>query len=120
MDRVKWIKHQGRDILFVDLSNVQDTQVEIEAANEAEEIIKGQAAGSVLTLIDYTNMHYDVSGVEAQKNYSAAVKPYVRASAAVGIDGLKNIIVRSVARITGRNIRLFPDLESAKDWLATQ
>lgn len=120
MGRVSWIKHQGRDILFVDLKDVQQTAVEIEAANEAEQIIKTKPQNSVLTLIDYTGMHYDSAGVEAQKNYSSAVAPYVRASAAVGIDGLKRIIVRSVARITSRNIKLFDDPESAKDWLVTQ
>ena len=120
MEQVKWIKHQGKDILFVDLSNVQKVEVEIEAAHEAEKIIMQQPQNSVLTLIDYTGMHYDVHGVEAQKNYSSAVAPFVRASAAVGIDGLKKVIVRSVSRITGRNIKLFDDLESAKDWLATQ
>jgi hypothetical protein len=120
MDLVKWIRHKDKDILFVDLSNVQQTSIEIEAAQEAEKIIKTQPKDSVLTLIDYTGMHYDVTGVEAQKNYSSAVAPYVRASAAVGIDGLKKIILRSVARITSRNIKLFDDLESAKDWLATQ
>jgi hypothetical protein len=120
MDLVKWIRHKDKDILFVDLSNVQKTDVEIETALAAEKIILAQPLGSVLTLIDYTGMHYDIHGVEAQKNYSSAVAPYVRASAAVGIDGLKKVILRSVARITSRNIKLFDDLESAKDWLATQ
>ncbi len=120
MEKVKWIKHLNKDILFVDLSNVQETEMAIEAAEEAEKIIAGQPPNSVLTLFDYTGMRYDMHGVEAQKNYSVAVKPYVRASAVVGIDGLKNVIVRSVIRLTGRNIKLFADLKSAKDWLATQ
>jgi hypothetical protein len=120
MERVRWINHKGRDILFIDMSNLQQTEDEVEVANEAERIVKTRPEGSVLTLFDYTGMHYDINGVEAQKNYSAAVKPYVKSSAVIGIDGLKKIILRSVARVTGRNIRLFDDLESAKDWLAAQ
>ena len=117
---MKWIRHKGKDILFIDLSNIQEAELEIEMANEAERIIKEQPPNSVLTLVDYTGMRLDVQGIEVQKKYSMSIKPYVRASATVGIDGFKNVIVRSVVRITGRKIKLFPDLESAKDWLATQ
>ncbi|MCU0607619.1 MAG: hypothetical protein MUF78_09430 [Candidatus Edwardsbacteria bacterium] len=120
MERVKWIRHRDADILFIDMSNLQTTEEEVAVANEAERIIKGCPQQSVRTLLDYTGMHYDVTGVEAQKNYSAAVTPYVKASATIGMDGLKRVILRSVARITGRNIKAFDDLEAAKDWLAGQ
>ena len=54
------------------------------------------------------------------KEFVHANKPHVRAAAVVGIDGLKKIVYEAVMRFSGRNVPVFPDLETAKDWLVAQ
>ena len=46
--------------------------------------------------------------------------PSIKASAAVGITGMKGSITRSLTRLTGRPIRTFDTIEQAKEWLISQ
>ncbi len=120
MDKVTTITHKGREISFTDLSDTINTDRWIDILDQAEEVIKAQPPKSVLSLIDYTNAHFDFAAVEAQKNYSAAVTPHIKASAVVGLNSLMMIILRSIIRLTGREIRVFNDSTTAKDWLVKQ
>ena len=120
MERVTFISHKGKDIIFTDLSQTASSAQQIDILNQAEKLISTQPPKSVLSLIDYTGARYDLTSVEAQKNFSAAVTPHMKASAVLGIGGLKQVILRSIVRITGRNIKTFDDNEAAKDWLAEQ
>ena len=44
----------------------------------------------------------------------------MKAIAVVGVTGVKWIIVQSLIKLTGRNIKLFDTRENAKEWLAGQ
>jgi len=120
MDHVRIIQHRGREIIILDLKGVTDIETSLAAVNAAEALIKTRPPSSVLLITDVSDAHYDVTGVEALKNFSHAITPFVKASAAVGITGMKSIIIRSLTRLTGRTIQMFGDIEQAKDWLALQ
>lgn len=120
MERVNWISHKGKQIVFTDLSHMMSSEEQVAVIRQAQELICAQPPQSVLSLIDYTGIHYNIPAVEAQKTFSTAVTPHMKASAVVGITGMMQVIYRSVVRITRRNIKTFDDLESAKEWLATQ
>ena len=47
-------------------------------------------------------------------------KSYIKASAIVGITGLKQIVFNGLMRITGRDIKSFSTIEQAKSWLISQ
>lgn len=47
-------------------------------------------------------------------------KPYVKASAVVGLSGLQQIVYNGIMKITGREIKSFSTLAEAKDWLAAR
>ncbi len=119
MERVQVISHRGREIIFTDLSGTAEIEEQTAILNRAEALIRSRPPASVLSLIDYSGARYGLRSVEIQKNFSAAVTPYMKASAVTGISGMMRIILRSVVRITGRNIRDFPGIEQAKDWLAS-
>ena len=76
-----------------------------------------QEEKSVLLLTNVTNTHYDVVAIEHLKDFSKSITPYVKASCAVGVSGIKKVIVLSLNRISGRNIHLADNVEQAKDWL---
>jgi len=118
MEKVNFIKHKGKDIIFTNLANTANIEEQLAILAKAEETIKTQPPKSVRSLIDYTNARYDLHSVEAQKNFSASVTPYMKASAVVGLSGLMRVILRSIVRITGRKIKDFERIEAAKDWLA--
>ncbi|MBI4726562.1 hypothetical protein HY768_04970 [candidate division TA06 bacterium] len=71
-------------------------------------------------MTDVTRAHYTTQTVDTMKEFSQAVTPYVLASAAVGVSGIKRIVLQSLVRLSGRDIRMFDDREQALDWLAGQ
>ena len=104
-------------MLFIDFSHAEPGQV-MDVISEARGIIASQPHNSVNTLTDVTEVHYDRETAEALKLYTQHNKPYVRAAAVVGVVGLKKVLYRAILALTGRDIHLFDDLESARDWLA--
>ncbi len=120
MEQVRFERHKGKDILIVDLSQSRTQDEGISILERGEQTVKTQAPKSVLLLTNFGELRYDVNGVEAVKNYSSAITPYVKASAVLGVGGIKRVILRTVTRLTGRNIVPFDDMERAKDWLAEQ
>lgn len=119
MERVKFIKHEWKQILLLDFSNGSVDEV-IKAIAKASDTIRLQPKSSLLILTDVTNARYNLEVVEKLKDFTSANTPYVRASAVVGLDGLKKIVYNAVIMFSKRRISVFEDIEKAKDWLIKQ
>ncbi|MEW6586442.1 MAG: hypothetical protein AB1442_12630 [Nitrospirota bacterium] len=119
MERVRFIYHRNRQILFLDFSNCSASEV-IRIIEEARKVISLQPRQSLLTLTNVTGTKYNLDVTQAMKEFTNENKPFVKAGAVTGIDGLKKIIYEAVMRFSGRNIPVFPDVEKAKDWLVKQ
>lgn len=120
MSSVNFIEHRGKRILFMDISGNQDPKESMRTGDQAKAIILAQPPKSVLLLTDVTNARYNPEATDYMKEYSSRITPFVKASAMVGVHGIRSIILQTLIRVSGRNIRLFQDLESARDWLAGQ
>ncbi len=119
MDRVNVIKHNGKEILHLDFSNCTVDEV-VSIVQKAKAVISRMPEGSVLTLTDVTETHFNEYVSRLMKEFVAHNKPYVKASAVVGITGLKKIIFEAVMRFSKRKLSPFQTIEEAKDWLSTQ
>lgn len=117
---VQFITHKGKRILYQSVEGGKSADDNIAVFDEAERIIKMQPEKSVLLLTNVTGAHYNTDAAERLKLFSSAVTPYVIASAAVGVGGIKRVILMSLVRISGRDIRMFDSIEEAKDWLVEQ
>ncbi len=115
-ERVKFIKHQDRDILYLDFSNSKTDQV-LKIIEDAKEVIRTKPEKSILTLTDVTNARFNDAVGESMKQFAAHNKPYVKAGAVIGITGLKKIIFGAVMAFSKRNLESFDDIEEAKRWL---
>ncbi len=120
MERVSFAKHKGRDILIVDLSESKNADDNIAVLDKARAVIDIQAPKSLLILTNVTNAHYDPRAADAMKKYSAANTPYIKASAVVGVTGIRRVIYQAIVKITGRQISTFESADEALDWLASQ
>lgn len=120
MSRTRFIKHNGIQILFLDFSRLSGTPEIAEQVEIARKIIAVQPLSSVRTLVDLTDLAFNQEAVQLVKEFTAHNKPYVIASALVGITGLKGVIVSAVARFSERTFKTFADLELAKQWLSEQ
>lgn len=119
-ERVRFVDHRGKKILIQDLTDSTSIEMNIKIFDRTRELILTQPPKSVRLLSIFINAHYSPEAVDHMKKFSETVTPYMLASAAVGISGIKKIIYHSLIRLTGRKIELFETTEQALDWLAEQ
>ena len=119
MQRVKPINHYGKQLLLLDFSGARKEDFPV-ALEEAEKSIRNQPLNSVLTLTDVSGARYNEEIVQTIKEFTKGNKPFVKAAAVVGLDGLKKIICSTVMLFSQRNLKAFDDIEKAKDWLSQQ
>ena len=118
MDTMKTIEHKGRNIVLLDFVNA-DTAAVLRKIEEYKEIIAWQNVRSLLVLTDVTRCEINKKTVQAFKDFTAHNRPYVTASATIGLSGSARIFVNIINQFSKRDIRHFSDPNSAKDWLVT-
>ncbi len=114
-ERFRQITHKGETIVVLDLSNLQDEK----------EIIRLLKLRSTLQrphclLVDLTNTHFSRAIVREAKENAKAVRPVLKAFAAVGTGGMVSMLAGAVGRFSGMNIGTFGTWQEAMDWLAKQ
>lgn len=117
MIRGKFFKHRDRMILNLDFSDL-----DIDDAGQVCDYVKGVISrmppGTVLTLVNVTNVKYDQAFRNLSNGLAEHNKPYVLAGAVVGVDGWKKLIFWATTKLTGRsNLKAFDSIEEAKEWL---
>jgi hypothetical protein len=117
-NRVQFIRHNGVEILHINWSDAQASEM-LEAMAEARKMIASRPHASVRTLTTVDGSHMDRQVTNALKDYVEHNKPYVRAGAVVGLNDLKMIAFNFVNRVTGRNLRAMDTVDEAKNWLAS-
>jgi hypothetical protein len=118
-DRLKKISHRGCSILFTDYSNFI-TLDEWKALLDAErELMPKEKLGSVLALAVFTGSRFSASVFSAIKELAVHNKPYMKASALVGLSSLQQgVFLKGIERTADRSFGLFDSVQEAMDWLA--
>ena len=119
MERVRIVTHRGARIVLQDFANVLTPEEGMRAIEEARAFVERQPKG-VLLLTDVTASTFDQRVVDAMKQLAEHHKPFVAASAIVGLSPIQRVVYATVVKITGRIIRPFTSIEEAKDWLVAQ
>jgi hypothetical protein len=119
MERVKFIVHKWRQLLVLNFSHCTVNEA-TETINEARQVIRSQPQSSLIILTNVTDAKYDLAVIEQLKAFTSNNKPYVRASAVVGLDGLQKIVYTAVTLFSKRTFPVFDNIEKAKDWLIEQ
>lgn len=119
--RVEILNYRGKEIVYIDFSNLDITQDDEFKATikEAKEVIKKYPPASALTLVNFTNLRFSSQFLAELKELTIHNKPYVKSGAAFGIQGLQKVVFDSVMKMTGRNLPLFNSKEGGLDWLST-
>jgi hypothetical protein len=115
-ERVQFIKHKGKELLFLDFSECKPEEV-LSVIDEAKMAIRTRSENSVCTLTDVTNLRFDDNVSEKMKAFTVHNKPYVKAAAVVGVVGIKKILFEAIMLFSRRKFHAFDTLEQAKTWL---
>ena len=117
--RVSLIEHAGVSILLLDWTTLNLEQIK-EMTAEARVVIHSAPPFSLLILSDFTDTHYDKATADLLSDYAKSNAPFVKASALVGMTGMKKILYNVAARVSGRTFSLHDTRESALKWLVSQ
>lgn len=115
-DRIRFITHQGKRILLVDLSNC--STVEVEKIVRASKLVTTRPRGSVLMLSDFTGVAFDQNAVRAMKKNAVFDKPFIKKSARVGAENFPEMFSEKMRSLSRREFPGFNAREEALTWLA--
>ena len=116
-DRTRFITHQSKQILQLDMSKCSAREVE-EIFRGLPDIVTTRPLGSVLILSDFTGASFDADAIRVLKETAVFDKPYVRKSAFVGTENLVQGFVENLQSFSRREFPAFKTRNEALAWLA--
>lgn len=119
MDRVRFVTHEGKQILLVDYSHCT-RQTVLDILKERERVVLAQPKGSVLTLVDVTGAQFSKDTVEEIKKVAVRERDRVKRAAVVGIESVPKVLFESLKTFAARDYHTFPTREAAMDWLVKE
>jgi hypothetical protein len=117
MERVNLIKYKDQNIFLMDFSDLKSENEIQDIINKSILFIRSQPKGSLLTLTDISNMHFNNNIKDLFTSFVKGNKPYVKAGSVVGISGLQSFVYNAIMKLTGRNIKSMKSIIEAKEWL---
>lgn len=118
--RVRFVDHQGRRIIFTDLSGL-DPQQSPAVLDEARRLVATlPKERSLLSLLVVRKMRFDPQTIDLMKQIGRANEPWVIATAVVGLTAIGRVLAKVVSTFSGRRYAAFDTEDQAKEWLARQ
>jgi SpoIIAA-like len=118
-DRIRFIQHQGQQVLLADLSDCTPRDVE-KIAMLVPSYVTSEPRGSVLLLADFTGAEFDRIAIERIKESAVFDRPHVKRSAWVGTENLPKIFLEHIKNFSQRELPTFKTREEAMDWLVKE
>jgi hypothetical protein len=110
MKALEIIHYNGKSIVMVDLTNSTTEQL-VATLKDAQQKISKLPAKSALLMTDAAKESYNAETGAAIKEFAAKNTPFIKASAVVGVDGMKSVLQTAVAMQNRRDIAAFPNRE---------
>jgi hypothetical protein len=115
-ERVRFLTHQDKEVLLVDLSNCSAAEVE-KLVRIVPVIVTAQPLHSVLILTDFTGASFDDEALRTMKESAVFDKAHVKKSALVGAQSLPHGFYEILRSFSRREFPAFDTREGALDWL---
>jgi len=118
-NRIRFITHQGKSVLLVDLTNCTAAEVGV-IARRVPEFVTAEPLGSALVLGDFTGAQFDREAIDSIKESAVFDRPHIRKSAWVGLENLPHVLYENMKSFTRRTLPTFKTREEALDWLVKE
>jgi len=118
-DRIRFIAHQGKQILLVDVSNCSAAEVK-KISQIVPQYVTAEPKSSVLLLADFSGAEFDREAVTKVKETAVFDRPHVKKSAWVVTDSLPKIFYEHIKTFSRRELPTFKTREEALDWLVKE
>ncbi|OGI06875.1 MAG: hypothetical protein A2Y40_00330 [Candidatus Margulisbacteria bacterium GWF2_35_9] len=114
---VSKIKYNNKEIILIEYPHNSSREEILSIAKTSSDLIRSFPLDSVYTLTVFGDFNFDNETRNEFMHYLNGNKIYVKACAAVGINGLKKIIYNSILLLTQRKIKICSTVEEAKRYL---
>lgn len=118
----RFIEHKGKQIYFVDYSNIKSNEEFlsiIKETNAFREKAKAEGKRNLLMLVDVSGSFVYGEVLDELKKAGKFTKELTAKEAVVGVTGAKKVLLLVVQTFTKMNIRVFNTVEEARDWLVS-
>ena len=115
-DRIRFIEHQGKQILLLDFSHANAREMLL-LLEELRIMVAQHPRGSLVTLSDTTGATVDHAVATKIKEVLTFDRPFVKKTAWVGTESIPNAFMENFHTFSQREIVTFKTREEAMDWL---
>lgn len=121
-DTLEKIEHHGKVIFLSDYRGIAGSEMAAQIRENARVALELAHKGETnqLRLTDLRGCFATQEIMDAFKEAGAQLAPHFKASAVLGIEGMKKHLLRLVNQFAGLGARPFDSAEEAKDWLVRQ
>ena len=117
-ERLKWLDHNGKKILYNDYRNLAGDEM-LTPIGEVSGEVAALGEKDLLLLVDFRNSFANKANVEALREAGERNKHLYKKTAVLGITGIKKGFLEMVNRLTNIGVKPFDSEEDAKNWLVT-
>jgi hypothetical protein len=114
--RIRLIDH---GIVLQDFSRFENSKEWLPVIAEARAFMAGRRPQSTLLLTDMSDSKFNQEAVDAMRALADHHRPYVKASAVVGLTPIMRVVYRALLTLTKREIKLCETRAQAIEWLAS-
>jgi hypothetical protein len=118
-DRIRFIEHEGKQILLCDFSNANAHEMQL-LLEYVRVMVAKHPRESLLTLSDYTDSTVDHTVATRIKEVLTLDRPFVKRAAWVGTDSIPHAFMENFHTFSQREITTFKTREEAMDWLVKE
>jgi len=118
-ERLRFVKHKGKSIFFIDLSHCSSKEMLL-LLDQVKASVTRHEANSLLVLSDFTGTHVDKTIATRAKEILVLDRPYVKRSAWVGTEHLPHVFYEHFKSFSQRDLPTFKTREEAMDWLVQE
>lgn len=116
MERVRFIPHRDKQVLFVDMTNCTPADA-LQVSDQVQALVTAQPKDSVLILVDLTGARFDKNALDRMKKAAAYDRPHVKRSAMIGGGKQEKTLKQALKFFSQREYTSFETKEEALDWL---
>lgn len=113
------IIYKGKRIIYLDFTDLKKKNHIVQLESMGGAIIQKHNLHSALVLTNMKNMFFDYEIRNHFIEVAKANRPYVKASAVIGLYGLISLMYNSFISSSGRNIKQFKTKKEALDYLSS-
>lgn len=118
MERVRFITHNGHQVLFIDMSNLQEGEC-VPVIEQVMKLVTAQPKDSVLTLTDWAGCKPGKKDLTRMKEVAVLDRPYVKRAAFINGSHLPKVLQQNLQTFSQRTFAEMPNQQEALKWLTS-